>query len=132
MSALFSPFLLRGMTLRNRVVVSPMCQYSAVEGRASPWHMIHLGSLALSGAGMLCTEATAVEADGRISPADLGLWDDATEAALQPILEAIRTHSKIPVTMQLAHAGRKASTQVPWHGGLQIPVDQGGWSTQAP
>src|ERR1700759_5360811 len=106
MSALFSPFLLRGMTLRNRVVVSPMCQYSATDGRASPWHMIHLGSLALSGAGMLCIEATAVEPDGRISPADLGLWDDATEAALQPILAAIRTHSRIPVTMQLAHAGR--------------------------
>ena len=132
MSALFSPFSLRGMTLPNRVVVSPMCQYSATDGRASPWHMIHLGSLALSGAGMLCTEATAVEADGRISPADLGLWDDATEAALQPILAAIRTHAKIPVTMQLAHAGRKASTQVPWQGGLQIPAAQGGWSTHAP
>jgi 2,4-dienoyl-CoA reductase-like NADH-dependent reductase (Old Yellow Enzyme family) len=132
MSALFSPFSLRGMTLRNRVVVSPMCQYSASDGRASPWHMIHLGSLALSGAGMLCIEATAVEADGRISPADLGLWDDATEAALQPVLAAIRAHSKIPVTMQLAHAGRKASTHVPWQSGLQIPVAQGGWATSAP
>jgi len=132
MSALFSPLSLRGMTLRNRVVVSPMCQYSAVDGRASSWHMIHLGSLALSGAGMLCTEATAVEADGRISPVDLGLWDDATEAALQPVLAAIRIHSKIPVTMQLAHAGRKASTQVPWQGGVQISVAQGGWSTHAP
>jgi 2,4-dienoyl-CoA reductase-like NADH-dependent reductase (Old Yellow Enzyme family) len=132
MSALFSPLSLRGLTLRNRVVVSPMCQYSAVDGRASPWHVIHLGSLALSGAGMLCTEATAVEADGRISPMDLGLWDDATEAALEPVLAAIRTHAKIPVTMQLAHAGRKASTQVPWQGGLQIPVSQGGWLPHAP
>jgi 2,4-dienoyl-CoA reductase-like NADH-dependent reductase (Old Yellow Enzyme family) len=132
MSALFSPFSLRGMALRNRVVVSPMCQYSAADGRASSWHLIHLGSLALSGAGMLCTEATAVEADGRISPADLGLWDDATFAALQPVLAAIRTHAKIAVTMQLAHAGRKASTQVPWHGGLQIPASQGGWLTHAP
>lgn len=132
MSALFSPLSLRDLTLRNRVVVSPMCQYSASDGRASPWHLIHLGSLALSGAGMLCTEATAVEPDGRISPADLGLWDDATEAALQPVLAAIRQHSKIPVTMQLAHAGRKASTHTPWHGGLQIPAAQGGWRTHAP
>jgi 2,4-dienoyl-CoA reductase-like NADH-dependent reductase (Old Yellow Enzyme family) len=132
MSALFSPLSMRGLTLRNRVVISPMCQYSATEGRASPWHLIHLGSLALSGAGMLCIEATAVEADGRISPMDLGLWDDADEAALQPVLAAIRVHARIPVTMQLAHAGRKASTHVPWRGGLQIPVAEGGWSTQAP
>jgi 2,4-dienoyl-CoA reductase-like NADH-dependent reductase (Old Yellow Enzyme family) len=132
MSALFSPLSLRGLTLRNRVVVSPMCQYSSSDGRASPWHLIHLGSLALSGAGMLCTEATAVEADGRISPADLGLWDDTTEAALQPVLAAIRSHARIPVTMQLAHAGRKASTDVPWKGGLQIPIADGGWATHAP
>ena len=133
MSALFSPLSLRGLTLRNRVVVSPMCQYSAAaDGRASPWHMIHLGSLALSGAGLLCTEATAVEPNGRISPVDLGLWDDATEAALAPVLAAIRSHSRIPVAMQLAHAGRKASTEVPWQGGLQIPAARGGWSTCAP
>jgi len=132
MSALFSPFPLRGLTLRNRVIISPMCQYSSVEGRATPWHLVHLGSLALSGAGLLCTEATAVEADGRISPADLGLYDDATEAALQPVLAAIRAHSKIPVAIQLAHAGRKASTHVPWQGGAQIPVAQGGWRTHAP
>src|SRR4051812_34937789 len=127
MSALFSPLSVRSVTLRNRVIISPMCQYSAVDGCASRWHLIHLGSLALSGAGMLCIEATAVEADGRISPMDLGLWDDATEAALQPVLAAIRTHSTMPVTMQLAHAGRKASTHVPWQGGLQIPVANGGW-----
>ena len=132
MSALFSPLALRDVTLPNRVVVSPMCQYSADRGQATTWHLIHLGSLALSGAGMLCIEATAVEADGRISPADLGLWNDATEAALQPILAAIRTHSKIAVTMQLAHAGRKASTHVPWQGGQQIPVPDGGWPTHAP
>jgi 2,4-dienoyl-CoA reductase-like NADH-dependent reductase (Old Yellow Enzyme family) len=106
-----------------------MCQYSAERGQATTWHLIHLGSLALSGAGMLCIEATAVEADGRISPVDLGLWDDATEAALQPVMAAIRKHSKIAVTMQLAHAGRKASTQVPWQGGLQIAVADGGWAT---
>jgi 2,4-dienoyl-CoA reductase (NADPH2) len=109
-----------------------MCQYSADHGRATPWHLIHLGSLALSGAGMLCTEATAVEADGRISPEDLGLWDDATEAALQPVLAAIRAHSKVPVTMQLAHAGRKASTAVPWRGGHQVGAEQGGWVPHAP
>src|SRR5690349_9085257 len=122
MSALFSPLAVGGLTLRNRVVISPMCQYSAVEGCATAWHTIHLGSLALSGAGMLCIEATAVEAIGRISPADLGLWNEANEAALQPALAAVRTYSKIPVTMQLAHAGRKASTDVPWRGGRQLPA----------
>jgi 2,4-dienoyl-CoA reductase-like NADH-dependent reductase (Old Yellow Enzyme family) len=127
MSTLFSPFTLRSLTLPNRVVVSPMCQYSADRGRATAWHMVHLGSLALSGAGMLCIEATAVEPDGRITPADLGLYDDATEEALRPILAAIRQHSKIAVTMQLAHAGRKASTHVPWQGGKQLPVSEGGW-----
>jgi 2,4-dienoyl-CoA reductase-like NADH-dependent reductase (Old Yellow Enzyme family) len=131
MSALFSPLTLRDVTLPNRVVVSPMCQYSADRGQATAWHLVHLGSLALSGAGMLCIEATAVEADGRISPADLGLYDDATEAALQPVMAVIRKHSKIAVTMQLAHAGRKASTHVPWQGGLQIPVSEGGWATDS-
>jgi len=132
MSALFSPFALRDLTLRNRIVISPMCQYSADSGRATAWHMIHLGSLALSGAGMLCIEATAVEAEGRITPSDLGLYDDATEAALLPVLAAIRTHSKIPVTMQLAHAGRKASSFLPWQGGQLIPIAQGGWAPSAP
>src|SRR3569623_2171011 len=132
MSALFSPLTLRSVTLPNRIVVSPMCQYSAERGEATAWHMIHLGSLALSGAGMLCIEATAVEPDGRITPADLGLWDDATEAALKPVLAAIRKHSHINVTMQLSHAGRKASSQAPWEGGLLIPVSQGGWLQHAP
>jgi 2,4-dienoyl-CoA reductase-like NADH-dependent reductase (Old Yellow Enzyme family) len=132
MSKLFSPFTLRGVTLANRVVVSPMCQYSAEDGRATAWHMIHLGSLALSGAGMLFIEATAVEPDGRITASDLGLWDDATEAALKPVLAAIRQYSKIPVMMQLAHAGRKASSQLPWEGGQLIPVSQGGWAPSAP
>jgi 2,4-dienoyl-CoA reductase-like NADH-dependent reductase (Old Yellow Enzyme family) len=132
MSALFSPFTLRGVTVPNRIVISPMCQYSADEGRATAWHMIHLGSLALSGAGMLCLEATAVEPDGRITPRDLGLWDDTTEAALVPVITAIREHSKIPVVVQLAHAGRKASSHVPWEGGQLIPPAQGGWRTHAP
>jgi 2,4-dienoyl-CoA reductase-like NADH-dependent reductase (Old Yellow Enzyme family) len=132
MSALFSPITLRGLTLRNRIVVSPMCQYSAKDGEATAWHMIHLGSLALSGAGLLTIEATAVEADGRITPADLGLWNDAAEAALRPILAAIRQHSGIAVAMQLAHAGRKASSQVPWKGGEQISLSEGGWLAFAP
>jgi 2,4-dienoyl-CoA reductase-like NADH-dependent reductase (Old Yellow Enzyme family) len=132
MTRLFSPFALRGLTLPNRIVVSPMCQYSADEGRATAWHLMHLGSLALSGAGMLCIEATAVEADGRITLGDLGLYDDATEAALRPVLAAIRQHSKIAVAMQLAHAGRKASSQLPWHGGQLLAADQGRWATFAP
>jgi 2,4-dienoyl-CoA reductase-like NADH-dependent reductase (Old Yellow Enzyme family) len=132
MSLLFSPLQLRGLQIANRIIVSPMCQYSAVRGEASDWHMIHLGSLALSGAGMLCLEATAVEPEGRITPGDLGLWDDVTEAALVPVLKAIRTHSKIPVTVQLAHAGRKASSQAPWEGGKQITVADGGWLALAP
>ncbi|MET0497295.1 MAG: NADH:flavin oxidoreductase/NADH oxidase [Steroidobacteraceae bacterium] len=132
MSQLFSPFTLRGTTLANRITVSPMCQYSADNGQAVVWHMIHLGHLALSGAGLLCIEATAVEPEGRITPADLGLWDDATEAALAPVLAAIRRHSNITVTMQLAHAGRKASSEVPWRGGKKIPVAKGGWVPHAP
>ncbi|RJF86849.1 NADH:flavin oxidoreductase/NADH oxidase [Oleomonas cavernae] len=132
MSVLFSPATLRGLTLSNRIVISPMCQYSAQGGKAMAWHMIHLGNLALSGAGMLITEATAVEPEGRISPADLGLWDDETEAALVPVLAAIRRHSKVAVAVQLAHAGRKASSHVPWEGGQLIPADQGGWRPYAP
>ncbi|HET7504670.1 MAG TPA: NADH:flavin oxidoreductase/NADH oxidase [Kofleriaceae bacterium] len=131
MSALFTPLPLRDLILRNRIVVSPMCQYSADAGSATAWHVLHLGSLALSGAGLLCTEATAVEPDGRISPPDLGLWSDANEAALAQVLTAIRAHSKIPVAIQLAHAGRKASCDVPWRGGLQLPIADGGWTTHS-
>jgi 2,4-dienoyl-CoA reductase-like NADH-dependent reductase (Old Yellow Enzyme family) len=132
MSALFSPYTLRGINLPNRIVISPMCQYSAERGEATAWHMIHLGHLALSGAGMLCIEATAVEPDGRITPGDLGLWDDATEAALKPVLAAIRKHSHVAVTMQLSHAGRKASSASPWEGCQLIPVSEGGWMPSAP
>jgi NADPH2 dehydrogenase len=129
---LFSPLKLRGLTLSNRIVISPMCQYSAENGAATAWHMIHLGHLALSGASMLITEATAVEPDGRITLGDLGLYDDRTEAALEPVLAAIRRYSKIPVVTQLAHAGRKASSELPWHGGQQLPVSKGGWIAHAP
>lgn len=132
MSALFSPLKLRNLTLANRIVISPMCQYSAEDGAATAWHMIHLGHLALSGAGMLMVEATAVEADGRITHGDLGLYDDATEAALVPVLKAIRKYSKIPVVTQIAHAGRKASSYLPWEGGQQIPLAKGGWLAHAP
>ncbi|MET0313667.1 MAG: NADH:flavin oxidoreductase/NADH oxidase [Hansschlegelia sp.] len=132
MSALFSPIALRGATLRNRIVVSPMCQYSAEDGRANDWHFVHLGTMALSGAGMLVLEATSVEAEGRITPGDLGLYDDATEAALKPVLEMIRRRAKIVVGMQLAHAGRKASCAAPWEGGEQIPASAGGWTPSAP
>jgi 2,4-dienoyl-CoA reductase-like NADH-dependent reductase (Old Yellow Enzyme family) len=132
MSALFSPFMLRRLTLRNRIVVSPMCQYSAEGGEPNSWHLTHLGNLALSGAGMLCIEGTAVEPEGRITPGDLGLWDDRTEAAFQPVLAAVRKYSKIAVTIQLAHAGRKGSSRVPWEGGAQIPLTEGGWLTDAP
>jgi 2,4-dienoyl-CoA reductase-like NADH-dependent reductase (Old Yellow Enzyme family) len=132
MSVLFTPFALRSVVVPNRIVVSPMCQYSADRGEASAWHLIHLGSLALSGAGMLCIEATAVEPEGRITPACLGLWDERTEEALQPVLAAVRRYSNIAVTVQLAHAGRKASSRVPWEGGQLIPIQQGGWLPQAP
>jgi 2,4-dienoyl-CoA reductase-like NADH-dependent reductase (Old Yellow Enzyme family) len=132
MSSLFSPFNLRGLALVNRIVVSPMCQYSADEGRATDWHMVHLGSLSLSGAAALCIEATAVEPEGRITAGDLGLYDDATEAALVPVLATIRRHSKIAVLMQLGHAGRKASSEVPWRGGQPVPVSAGGWVPHAP
>ncbi|MFP3502455.1 NADH:flavin oxidoreductase/NADH oxidase [Burkholderia sp. SIMBA_062] len=132
MTALFSPFTLRGVTLPNRIVISPMCQYSAERGEATDWHMIHLGHLALSGAGLLCIEATAVEPDGRITAGDLGLWDDVTEAALEPVLASIRKHSPVRVAMQLSHAGRKASSDVPWKGGQLVSVADGGWLPHAP
>jgi 2,4-dienoyl-CoA reductase-like NADH-dependent reductase (Old Yellow Enzyme family) len=131
-SALFSPFTVRGLTIPNRIMVSPMCQYWAEHGLANTWHLIHLGNLALSGAGILCIEGTAVEPEGRITPGDLGLWDDATERALEPVLAAIRKYSNIAVVHQLAHAGRKGSSRIPWEGGALIPVSEGGWLASAP
>jgi 2,4-dienoyl-CoA reductase-like NADH-dependent reductase (Old Yellow Enzyme family) len=132
MSVLFSPIQLRGLALPNRIMVAPMCQYSAVNGEANDWHFTHINTLALSGAAMFCIEATHVEAFGRITPGCLGLWNDATEAALRPIVASVRKHSKIAVAMQLAHAGRKGSSHVPWDGGQQIPLADGGWQTDAP
>jgi 2,4-dienoyl-CoA reductase-like NADH-dependent reductase (Old Yellow Enzyme family) len=132
MSALFSPIKLRGLALKNRIMVAPMCQYSAQNGEANDWHFTHINNLALSGAAMFCIEATHVEATGRITPGCLGLYNDATEAALKPILASVRKHSRTAVAMQLAHAGRKGSSHVPWDGGQQIPLAEGGWETDAP
>lgn len=131
-SALFEPIHLRGLTLQNRIVVSPMCQYSAVDGDASDWHLIHLGHLALGGAGLLVVEATAVDPVGRITPDCLGLWSDANEAALRGVLDVVRRHSPAPLAIQLAHAGRKASSRRPWDGGAQLTRAEGGWESVAP
>ena len=109
-----------------------MCQYSAVDGEANDWHFTHINSLALSGAAIFCIEATAVEAIGRITPGCLGLYNDATEAALKPILASVRKRSKAAVMIQLAHAGRKASSHTPWDGGQLIPVAEGGWRAEGP
>ncbi|MEO1194157.1 MAG: NADH:flavin oxidoreductase/NADH oxidase [Pseudomonadota bacterium] len=131
-SRLFSPIDLRGLTLPNRVAVSPMCQYSAEEGRANSWHQAHLTQLSLSGAGLLILEATAVEARGRITPGCLGLYDQACEAALAPIIAACRAHGGAKMGIQLAHAGRKASADVPWEGGQPLTEAQGAWPVVGP
>ena len=130
---LFSPFAVQNLELANRIVIAPMCQYSAVDGCMTDWHLIHLGQLALSGAALLTIEATAVVPEGRITFADVGLYDDASEAAMARTLESIRKWSDMPIAVQLAHAGRKASTEVPWRGGGQFaPTDPNGWQTEAP
>lgn len=132
MSALFSPIKLRGLTLKNRIVVSPMCQYSAEDGVATDWHFTHINNLSLSGASMFCIEATHVEAIGRITSGCLGLYSDACEAALKQILNSVRKYSSTAIGMQLAHAGRKASSARPWEGGQLIPLSEGGWQAVAP
>ena len=130
---LFEPSTLGGLTLDNRIVIAPMCQYSAVGGCMNDWHVIHLGQLALSGAALLTIEATAVVPEGRISYGDVGLWGEATEAAMARTLESVRRHSDMPIALQLSHAGRKASTDLPWLGGGQIPpATENGWQTYAP
>ncbi|HEV8256837.1 MAG TPA: NADH:flavin oxidoreductase/NADH oxidase [Casimicrobiaceae bacterium] len=130
---LFSPFKLRKLALANRVVVSPMCQYSAVDGCATDWHTVHWGQLLESSAGMFTIEATAVSAIGRITYGCLGLYDDACEKAIGERLAIVRANAPpMPVAIQLAHAGRKGSSQVPWEGGQLIPVAKGGWTPVAP
>ncbi len=130
MSLLFSPWTLGRLRLPNRIVIAPMCQYSAQDGSATDWHLIHLGHLALSGAGLLILEATAVAAQGRITPGCLGLYSDANEAALAHVLEVVRKQSSMLLAIQLAHAGRKGSSHAPWDGGLQIRHgDPRAWET---
>ncbi|HEV2218931.1 MAG TPA: NADH:flavin oxidoreductase/NADH oxidase [Casimicrobiaceae bacterium] len=130
---LFDPLALRGLQLSNRIVVSPMCQYSALDGRTTDWHLVHWGQLLMSGAALFTIEATAVCAEGRITPGCLGLYDDACEEALTRTLARARALAPpMPVAMQIAHAGRKGSSRRPWEGGQLIPEEQGGWRPVAP
>lgn len=128
---LFTPLTLGEVTLPNRIAVSPMCQYSAREGLATDWHLVHLGSRAVGGAGLVMAEATAVQAQGRISPQDLGIWDDGHIEGLARIARFIRSQGAV-AGIQLAHAGRKASTQRPWEGHDPIPPQEGGWTAVGP
>ena len=127
MSLLFSPVTFRDVALRNRIVMSPMCEYSSRDGMANDWHFVHLGSRAIGGAGLILTEAAAVTADGRISAADLGIYSDAHVEPLARIFHFLESHGAV-TGMQLAHAGRKASTAEPWNGGGPVAPDAGGWT----
>jgi 2,4-dienoyl-CoA reductase-like NADH-dependent reductase (Old Yellow Enzyme family) len=132
MTGLLSPLTVRGVTLRHRIVMSPMCQYSAEEGLANDWHLVHLGSRAVGGAALVMVEATAVTRDGRISPADLGIWSDAHVEPLARITRFVRAQGAV-AGIQLAHAGRKASTEPPWKGGRPILTpEEGGWTVAGP
>jgi len=128
---MFTPLPIRGVTLRNRIAVSPMCQYSSEDGFANDWHLVHLGSRAVGGAALVFTEATAVTPEGRISPADLGIWKDEHIPNLARIARFVASQGAVP-GIQLAHAGRKASTQVPWVGTQAIPAGDGGWQPAGP
>ena len=131
MPALFDPFTTRGLTLPHRIVVSPMCQYSSTDGFASDWHLVHLGSRAVGGAALVMTEATAVTAEGRISPQDLGIYHDEHVDMLARIVRFLHEQGSA-AGMQLAHAGRKGSTPRPWDGHRDIPADQASWIPVAP
>ncbi len=131
MSKLFSSIKIRDLELKNRIVVSPMCQYSSFNGIATDWHIVHLGSRAVGGAGIVFTEATAVSPEGRISPEDLGIWNEEQVNAYKRVTQFIKTQNSVP-GIQLAHAGRKASTFSPWKGNGKISVENGGWQTLAP
>ena len=131
MSKLFSPVTIKSVQFKNRIVVSPMCQYSSVDGFANDWHLVHLGSRAVGGAGLIITEATGVSPEGRISSEDLGIWKDEHIEKLSQITAFISAQGCVP-GVQLAHAGRKASTAVPWKGRAEVPQSQGGWQTVAP
>ncbi|MBI5170206.1 MAG: NADH:flavin oxidoreductase/NADH oxidase [Candidatus Eisenbacteria bacterium] len=130
-SHLFSPFTQRSVTLRNRIVVAPMCQYSATDGLANDWHLVHLGARATGGAGALLVEATSVVPEGRISPGDLGLWNDAQVEPLARVVRFAESQGCVP-GIQLAHAGRKAGTSAPWRGGRALAIADGGWETVGP
>ncbi|CAG0998530.1 12-oxophytodienoic acid reductase [Methylophilaceae bacterium] len=131
MSKLFSPLQLRETVFKNRIFVSPMCQYSAVDGLANGWHFVNLGSRAIGGAAMVMAEATGISPEGRITPHCLGIWSDDHVDALQPIVEFIKQQQAIP-GIQIAHAGRKGSCDVPWKGSVYLSPDEGGWQTLAP
>jgi 2,4-dienoyl-CoA reductase-like NADH-dependent reductase (Old Yellow Enzyme family) len=131
MAQLFDPLPIRGITLQNRIAVSPMCQYSSEDGFANDWHLVHLGGRAVGGASLVFTEATAVAPEGRITAEDLGIWKDAHIEFLSRIVHFLASQGVVP-GMQLAHAGRKASTQRPWEGSDAVPVDKGGWVPLAP
>ncbi|MES1223117.1 MAG: NADH:flavin oxidoreductase/NADH oxidase [Bacteroidota bacterium] len=131
MSHLFLPLTIKTITFRNRIVISPMCEYSSVDGFANDWHLVHLGSRAVGGAALVIQEATAVSPEGRISPDDIGLWKDEHIEKLKTITTFIKDHGAI-AGIQLAHAGRKASFASPWKGGKQIKIKEGGWLTVAP
>lgn len=131
MSRLFEPFTLRGVTLRNRIGVSPMCQYSSTQGLANDWHLVHLGSRAVGGAALVMVEATAVEARGRISPHDMGLWGDEHIEPLARVVRCVEAHGAV-AGIQIGHAGRKAGTARPWEGGRPLPDADGGWQPIAP
>ncbi len=131
MSQLFAPLTLRGVTFRNRVWAAPMCQYSSVDGHPTDWHLVHLGGMARGGAGAVIAEATAVRPDGRISPQDAGIWSDEQAADYARITAFVRGQGAVPA-IQLAHAGRKASTYAPWRGRGSVPHAEGGWPAVAP
>jgi 2,4-dienoyl-CoA reductase-like NADH-dependent reductase (Old Yellow Enzyme family) len=131
MAHLFEPLTLRGLTLRNRIVVSPMCQYSSHEGFVNDWHFVHLASRAVGGAGLVFVEATAVAPDGRISPEDVGIWDDVQAGAFERIARFVKGEGAA-FGIQLAHAGRKASTKRPWDGHGAVPIEEGGWDVVGP
>ncbi len=128
-SKLFSPLTMRGMTIDNRTIVSPMCEYSAVDGNAQDWHLMHLGQFATGGFGLVITEAAAVEPRGRITPQCLGIWSDDNEEALGRVMQFCRQFGQAKMGIQLAHAGRKASTHRPWEGRKPLAADEGAWET---
>jgi 2,4-dienoyl-CoA reductase-like NADH-dependent reductase (Old Yellow Enzyme family) len=131
MPKLFSPLTIKNITVKNRIVMSPMCQYSAKDGFSNDWHLVHYGSRAAGGAGLIIQEATAIAPDGRITPGDLGIWSDDHISGFKQIVEFIHQYGSV-AGIQLAHAGRKASCDLPWNGGKQLDFKNGGWQTVAP